>query len=277
MIPRCLWSLAIPLILYGTASADSPPPDVGIDQRLGAQVPLELLFHDEHGRAVRLSDCTGGKPTVLVLAYYRCPMLCNQVLNGLLDALRAIPFDLGDQFHVVTVSFDPRERPVLAAAKKGRYVAEYGRPGADAGWRFLTGEPASITPLTEAVGFRYQYDAEHDQYAHASGIMLLTPEGKVSRYFYGIDYSPRDLRLGLVEASAGRIGSPVDRVLLLCYHYDPAVGKYTPAVMGFVRLGGALTLLGVVGLIGIALRRERRRALQSVPVKTFVRGNDDVC
>lgn len=260
MTVRCVWAALVAAALGGSAYAGDPP-DVGIDQRLGAQVPLDLLFHDETGRAVRLGDCLGGKPAVLVLAYYRCPMLCNQVLNGLLDALRAIPYDVGGEFNVVTVSFDPRERPVLAAAKKARYVSEYGRPGADAGWRFLTGEPGPIVALTEAVGFRYQYDAEHDQYAHASGIMLLTPEGKVARYFYGIDYAPKDLRLGLVEASAGRVGSPVDQVLLLCFHYDPATGKYTPAVMGLVRLGGGITVLSLASLIGLAWRRERRRGM----------------
>jgi protein SCO1/2 len=191
-------------------------------------------------------------------------MLCTEVLNGLVRALLDIPFEVGKEFNIVTVSFDPRETPELAAAKKKTYLERYGRPGAQEGWHFLTGEESSIKRLTETVGFRYVYDERNDQFAHASGIMVLTPSGKVSRYFYDIHYSPRDLRLGLVEASQGRIGSPVDRVLLYCFHYDPIEGKYGPVVMSFVRLGGVLTVLALGTFFAILWRRERRSQHQSV-------------
>jgi protein SCO1/2 len=233
---------------------------VGFDQRLNEQVPLDLAFKDESGQPVRLGDYFQGKPVILVLAYYRCPMLCTQVLNGLVRALLDIPLDVGKEFEVVTVSFDPRETPELAAAKKKTYLERYGRPGAAAGWHFLTGEQDAIRRLTESVGFRYTYDPRNDQFAHASGLLVLTPAGKISRYFYDITYSPRDLRLGLVEASANRIGSPADQVLLFCFHYDPAEGKYGPVIMNFVRLGGALTVLAVGTLFAVLWRQERRRA-----------------
>ena len=252
--------------LAAARAGEGPPPitqKVGIEQHLDAQVPLDLPFRDEAGKEVRLGDLVGGKPTVLVLAYYRCPMLCTQVLNGVLDAARKMSFDVGDEYNIVTVSFDAREQPGLAAAKKATYLAQYDRPGAPAeqGWHFLTGEQDSIDRLTDAVGFRYEYDAKKDQFAHGSGIMVLTPQGKVSRYFYGIKYPPRDLRLSLVEASANHIGTPVDAVLLLCYHYDPGTGQYTPAVLGLVRLGGVVTVLLLGGFIGVSLWRGRRKAV----------------
>jgi len=247
------FGMALIVIAVGSPAmrAQDPLPavlrEVGIDQRLNVQVPLELRFHDEAGQDVRLGDYFNGRPVILVLAYFRCPMLCSQVLNGLVDGLRDVSLDMGEQFQVVTVSFDARETFPLAAAKKANYVESYGRPGASGGWHFLTGEQEAIDRLTRAVGFHYSYDSEKDQFAHASGIMILTPQGKIARYFYGIRFPSRDLRLGLVEASEGKIGSPVDQVLLLCFHYDPATGKYTPEVMGFVRLGGTITLL-VLGL-----------------------------
>jgi protein SCO1/2 len=231
---------------------------VGFDQRLNEQVPLDLEFTDEAGRAVHLGDYFQGKPVILVLAYYKCPMLCTQVLNGLVQALLGVPFDAGREFQVVVVSFDPREKPPLAAAKKHTYLERYGRPGAEGGWHFLTGEEGPIHCLTEAVGFRYTYDPKNDQFAHASGVMVLTPAGKLSRYFYDVSYSPRDVRLGLVEASENRIGSPADQVLLYCFHYDPAEGKYGPVIMNFVRLGGVLTMLGI-GIFVAVLRRQERR------------------
>jgi protein SCO1/2 len=234
--------------------------EVGFDQRLNEQVPLELEFRDEAGRTVRLADCFDGKPVVLVLAYYRCPMLCTQVLNGLVKAMLDMHLSAGRDFNVLTISFDPRERPELAAAKKHTYLERYGRPGAEQGWHFLTGDEAPIRRLTEAVGFRYTYDPRHDVFAHASGIMVLTPGGKISRYFYDVKYSPRDLRLGLVEASEGRIGSPVDKVLLYCFHYDPREGKYGVVIMNFVRAGGVLTVLALAAFAGILWRRERLRA-----------------
>jgi protein SCO1 len=263
LLVHCLLPTAYCLLL--TASAAFPQPalpaalrNVGIEQRLNAQVPPDLVFRDENGRSVKLGDYFGSKPIILALVYYDCPMLCTQVLNGLVGSLKALSFDAGEQFLVLTVSFDPRETPELAAGKKESYLARYSRSGAAAGWHFLTGAESSIEALTHAVGFRYRYDVEKGQYAHASGIMVLTPQGKISRYFYGIEYSPRDLRLGLVEASNNRIGSPVDQLLLFCYHYDPATGKYGAVVMNFVRLGGAATVLTLGAILFLFLRRDAR-------------------
>jgi protein SCO1 len=262
--------LAIPVLLVlgvspVQAQTELPPAlrQVGFDQRLDAQVPLDLEFKDEAGRTIKLGDYFGSKPVILVLAYFRCPMLCTQVLNGLVRALLDIPFNVGKEFNVVTVSFDPRETPAMAAAKKKTYLERYARPSAEAGWHFLTGEQESIDHLTRAVGFRYTYDARNDQFAHASGIMILTPSGRISRYFYDINYSPRDVRLGLVEASANRIGSPVDQILLYCFHYDPAEGKYGAVVMNFVRLGGVLTVAAIGTFLFIMWRQERRKMLQT--------------
>jgi protein SCO1/2 len=234
--------------------------DVGFDQRLNEQVPLDLKFADEDGRPVRLGDYFGDKPVILVLAYFRCPMLCTEVLNGLVRGMLDMRLNVGRDFRVITVSFDPREKPPLAAAKKQTYVERYGRPGAAGGWHFLTGDAEAVRRLTAAVGFRYTYDPRHDQFAHASGVMVLTPGGRLSRYFYDVNFSGRDLRLGLVEASEGKVGTPVDQVLLYCFHYDPAEGKYGPAVMNFVRLGGVLTVAGLATFVGILLRQERRKA-----------------
>jgi protein SCO1/2 len=233
---------------------------VGFDQRLDQQVPLDAVFRDETGRSVRLGDCFGEKPVILVLAYYKCPRLCTEVLNGLVRALLDVSFDVGREFNVVTVSFDARETPPLAAAKKKVYLERYGRRGTPEGWHFLTGEEDSIRALTNAVGFRYVYDPKLDQFAHASGIVVLTPRGKIARYFYDIRYSPLDVRLSLVEASENKIGSPVDQVLLYCFHYDPSEGKYGPVVMSFVRLGGATTVLTLGMFIGIMWRRERQKS-----------------
>ena len=215
---------------------------VGIDQRLNERAPLDTVFKDEQGRDVRLGDFFKGKPVVLSLVYYSCPMLCNQVLNGMLSSFRQINFNIGEQYEVVTVSFDSRETPQLAAQKKQTYVKAYNRAGAENGWHFLTGDEANIKRLTDAVGFHYKWDEQTNQFAHASGIMLLTPEGKLARYFYGIEYPARDLRLGLVEASQNEIGTPVDALMLYCYHYDPATGQYGAIVMNIVRLAGGVTL-----------------------------------
>ena len=263
MVVRTLGIAVAALALAAGAAHAQPqlPPvlrEVRFDQRLNEQVPLELELRDEGGRTVRLADYFDGKPVVLVLAYYRCPMLCTEVLNGLVKAMLDMPLSAGRDFNVLTVSFDPREQPELAAAKKRTYLERYGRPGAEQGWHFLTGDEGPIKRLTEAVGFRYTYDPRHDVFAHASGIMVLTPSGKLSRYFYDVKYSARDLRLGLVEASAGKVGSPVDQVLLFCFHYDPREGKYGPAVMNFVRAGGVLTVLGLAALVGVLWRRERK-------------------
>ncbi|HWA98645.1 MAG TPA: SCO family protein [Pirellulales bacterium] len=235
--------------------------DVGFDQRLNEQVPLDLRFVDERGRDVRLGEYFApGRPVILVLAYYRCPMLCTMVLNGLVRGLIDVPFTAGREFDVVVVSFDPREKPPLAAAKKQTYVERYARAEASDGWHFLTGRPEAIAALTQAVGFRYAYDTERDQFAHASGIVMLTPVGRIARYFYDVQFRPRDLRLGLVESSQGKIGSAVDQVLLFCFHYEPTEGRYGTAVLRFVRIGGVLSMLGLVALVGLLRRRDPRRA-----------------
>jgi len=226
--------------------------DVRIEQKLDQQLPLDLVFRDEAGQQVKLGQYFGKKPVVLALVYYDCPMLCTQVLNGMVTSFRVLPFQIGNEFDVVTVSFDPRETSALAAAKKQvyiNYLPEKMRSGASNGWHFLTGDQQSIAQLTDAVGFHYRYDVATQQFAHASAIMLTTPQGKLSRYFYGIDYPARDLRLGLIESSANKIGSPVDQLLLYCYHYDPATGKYGAAVMKVMRVAGVITVLGIVAML----------------------------
>jgi protein SCO1/2 len=223
--------------------------DVGIDQKLNDTVPLDLAFRDEHNNPVELAQYFGSKPVILSLVYYSCPMLCTQILNGMDRSLKNIPMSIGTDFNIVTVSIDPTEKPVLAEAKQELYAGMYGRPGAAEGWHFLTGNEPEIKRLADAVGFRYAYDPDSKQFAHASAIILLTPEGKISRYLYGINYPERDLRLALVDASEGRIGSPVDAVLLFCYHYDPHTGKYGLLISRVIQLLGFLTVL----LLGIAL------------------------
>lgn len=234
--------------------------EIRIDQKLDEQVPLELPFVDEQGQDVTLDRYFGRRPVILALVYYECPMLCTQVLNGLVSALDVLKFDAGREFDVVAVSFDPGELPGLARDKKRAYMERYKRPGTEGGWHFLTGKPDAIARLTDAVGFRYAYDEKTDQYAHAATIVVLTPQGHVSRYFYGIEFAPRDLRLGLVEASENRIGNAIDQALLLCYHYDPSEGKYGVAVMNVIRLIGVLTIAAVGAFILFALRRDRRQA-----------------
>ncbi|HZZ27645.1 MAG TPA: SCO family protein [Pirellulales bacterium] len=253
-----------PAFVFAQAG-DEPPANiidrVGIDQRLSEQLPANLVFRDETGATVYLGDYFDSEhPVILVLAYFRCPMLCTEVLNGLVDSLHEVNFDMGRQYRVVTVSFDPQDSPELAAQKKASYVKSYGRSGTEDGWHFLTGDSEAIQALTRAVGFRYVYDPVTDQYAHGSGIMVLTPQGKLSRYFFGIEYPPRDLRLALVESSAGKIGTPVDQLLLLCYHYDPATGKYTASAMALVRLAGGLTILVMFSWIGRSWYHDWKRA-----------------
>ena len=219
-------------------------------------MPLDLTFRDETGQPVTLGQYFGSKPVILALVYYECPMLCTLTLNGLVSALKAVSFDVGNQFNVVTVSFNPAETPNLAAAKKETYLKSYGRAGADAGWHFLTGDAANIKRLVDAVGFRYRYVPEQKQFAHAAGITVLTPSGKIARYFFGVEFAPRDLRLGLVEAANEKIGSPVDQLLLYCFHYDPVTGKYGAVVMNIIRLGGVVTVLALGGAVLIMRRRE---------------------
>jgi len=234
---------------------------VGIDQRLDQQLPLDLTFRDEAGRSVPLSTFfQSKKPVILALVYYRCPMLCTQILNGLESSLKAVSFNPGQDFEILSVSFDPKDTPELAASKKQLYLRRYGRPNSANGWHFLTGDEANIKALTDAAGFHFKYDAKTDQFAHASGIMIVTPEGRLSRYFYGVEYAPRDVRLGLVEASENRIGDPVDQILLFCYHYDPATGKYGAMVMNIVRVTAAAFVLVSGTFLLIVFRRDLRRA-----------------
>jgi protein SCO1/2 len=230
---------------------------IGIDQRIGEQVPLDLPFTDENGREVRLGDYFGERPVILALVYYECPMLCTQVLNGLVTTLGVMNFEPGREFEVVAVSFNPKEGPGLASQKKANYLERYARSNTAAGWHFLTGSQDSIAQLTKAMGFRYEYDSEIDQFAHGAAIEVLTPKGKIARYFYGIEYSARDLRLGLIEAAEERLGSAIDDVLLLCLHYDPSTGKYGATVLGMVRLGGIATVLAFLAFMAVSLRRER--------------------
>ncbi len=242
-------------------SEDTRPPalrEVAIDQWLDQQVPLDLAFRDESGAPVSLGQYFGKRPVILSLVYYECPMLCTLVLNGLVRALRVLTFDPGREFEIVTVSFNPRETPELAATKKATYLGEYDRPGAAAGWHFLTGDADAIARLAGAVGFQYTYVPEEKQFAHAAAIMVLTPDGRVSRYFFGVEYSPRDLRFGLIDAAGRKIGTAVDHLLLYCYRYDPATGKYGAIVMNLVRAGGAVTLLALAGFVVVMRRRETR-------------------
>jgi len=247
--------------------ANTRPPrleNVGIEQHLDAQVAPDLIFRDDTGKTVKLGDYFGRKPMILNLVYYNCTMLCGEALAGLSSAMRLVKFDVGNQFDVITVSFDPRETTEMAAAKKKDYVGRYGRANAAAGWHFLTGQADSINALTKTVGFQYRYDAKSNQYAHATAIMVLTPEGRISRYFYGVDFPPKDLRMGLVEASQGKIGNAVDAVLLYCYHYDPQTGKYGAMVANILRLAAAATVLLLGGLLFILWRLDR-----SVPTRTL--------
>lgn len=233
---------------------------VAFDQNLNAQLPLDTPLRDERGTTVRLGDYFGQKPVVVLFVYFECPMLCKVELNGLVRNLRALSLSAGKEFEIVTVSIDPREDHQLAAAKKRGYVKWYDRPGADQGWHFLTGDEPQIRQLTNTAGFRYTYDARTDQYAHPAGLIVTTPSGRISRYVYGVDFPANDLRLALVEASSGRIGSPVDRLLLTCFHYDPATGRYSFAIMTVIRVLGSAVVLALALFMALNLRRDRRRA-----------------
>ncbi len=233
--------------------------DIGFEQRLGEAIALDLVFRDELGNSVRLAEYFGTKPVVLTLAYYECPMLCGLVRDGLAQSLRALAFDIGEHFIMLTVSIDPRETPAHAAAKKVQALRSYARPGAADGWHFLTGEEASIRHLTQAVGFRYAFDAENEQFAHAAGLVVLTAQGKIVRYLYGIEFAPRHVRLALIEATAGQIGSPIDQLLLFCYRYDPTTGQYGLVVMNVLRLAGLMTVVVLGGFMIVMFRRERHR------------------
>jgi protein SCO1/2 len=241
----------------------APLREIGFDQRLDQPLPLDTVFSDEEGHQVQIGKYFSAKPVVLGFVYYDCPMLCGQIITALTSALRTMSLDAGRDFEVVLVSFDPRETPALAADKKAEYLARYDRPGAAAGWHFLTGQPASIERLTQAAGFRYAWDEQTKQFAHPAGLIIVTPDGRPARYLFGIEYGARDVRLALVEASEGKVGSPVDSFLLYCYHYDPMTGRYGFLVMRAIRIAGAATVLALGSFIFIMLRRDRNAALCS--------------
>lgn len=246
-----------------TTSNGLPPAlkEIGIEQRLGEQLPLDAEFRDETGKLIKLGDLFGkGRPVVIAFVYYECPMLCSQVLNGLTGSLKGISFNAGKEFDVIAVSFDAAEfeRSDLAAAKKAGYMERYGRPGTETGWHFLTGSEESVKAITEAAGFSFKWDEESKQFAHSAAIMVATPEGKLSRYFYGIDYSPKDLKFGIMESAEARVGNPAEQLLLYCFHYDPSTGKYGLAILSLIRLGGIVTLLGM-GFAGFVFWRRSKR------------------
>jgi protein SCO1/2 len=260
------WIVLVPTV--AAAQLGPPPPplptgkpaifnEIGFDQNLGQKIPLALEFRDETGAVVRLSDYFGERPVVLSLVYYKCPMLCTISLNGLARALNVLAFVPGQEFEVLTVSFDPKETPDLAAAKKKVYLAQQEKPEAAHGWHFLTGSQESVSALTKAVGFRYAWDEETKQWAHPAGLLVVSPQGVITHYLYGVEYSPRDLRLALVDSAEGRIGSPVDQVLLFCFQYDPSRGRYSASILNIVRLAGVATVLAMAGFI-LSMTMSRR-------------------
>lgn len=285
LVPALLLVLALPSVLVfsaepstaqvesksrmapGATASEVPVPlqDVGFDQRLGAQVPLDVEFLDEQGKTVTLGDYVKDRPIILAPVYYECPMLCQLIMSGISSSLKGVDFNVGTEFDVVTVSFDPDETPEVAAAAKERAVSRYGRYNTEDGWHFLTGEPEAIRQVTESIGFSYTYDPVRDEFAHSAGIVVVTKDGKAARYLYGVEYAPRDLRLALVEAADNKIGSAVDSLLLFCFHYDPETGKYSAAVLNLIRLGGVITVLVIGFLIVATIRRDKKqRALRTV-------------
>ena len=288
MMKVCLTAVLLAMMVtpawaQPTAPLSAPPPEgpataqipmlrnVGLDQKIDSRVPADLAFVDEGGRNVRIGDFFGARPVVLVLAYYECPVLCTQVINGVSSSILPLTFDAGREFEVVVVSFDPGETPSMAQAKRTDFIRRYRREGTDSGVHFLTGREESIAALADAVGFRYAYDPQIDQWAHPAAITVLTPEGRVSRYLFGIEFAPRDLQFALMEAAEERIGTVVDRALLFCYNYDPQTGRYGFAIMTAVRMGGLLTLAGLGAFILMTLRRERRQGSAVRPTATGIR------
>lgn len=249
---------ALPLIAQTSGEQPKLPGNVSIAQKLNTQVPLDLMLRDERGRVVRLGDYFGkGRPVLLNFVYFRCPMLCPMVLEGTTTALTQLKFDIGDEFDVITVSIDPRDTAETAAEMKEKYIRRYGRLDSAPGWHFLTAHETAIKRLTDAVGFQYAYESRTDQFAHGAALLVLTPDGRTSRYFYGFEFKPRDLRLAIVEASEGKVGNVTDQFLLLCFHYDPTTGKYSRNAMMFARAGGVTTLFVLGGFIFAMFRRER--------------------
>jgi protein SCO1/2 len=257
----------------GAVSSSVPAPlrEIGFDQHLDQVLPLDTMFTDEHGQSVRIGQYFGSKPVVLAFVYYTCPMLCTQVLNAMSSTLGVLSLDPGKDFEVVLVGFDPRETPAQAAAKKAETMERYKRPGAEVGWHFLTGSEASIKTVTSAAGFRYVWDEQTKQFAHPTGIIVVTPDGRPARYLFGIEYGPRDVRFALLEASAGRIGSVADALLLYCYHYDPMTGRYGIYIMRTLRIAGIATVLLIVTFIIVMVRREKSTARRA-PVWNPTRG-----
>ncbi len=261
--PMAVLGLVLVMTLLAGPAAATPQglfQKVGFDQHLGAALPLDARLRDAAGRSVRLGDYFGKRPVLLVLGYFECPNLCGVAWRGLLESLKPLALEVGRDFDVVALSIDPHEGPAVARRTRDGYVKAYGRPGAEGGWHFLTGTEDSIGRVADAVGFRYVYDPEMDEYAHASGVVVATARGVVSRYLFGVRYPRTDLRLSLVESSDGQIGSPVDQLLLLCYHYDPTTGQYGLLIMNLLRGGGALTLGALVGFVVLSRRREVRTA-----------------
>jgi protein SCO1/2 len=251
------------------SAVPKPLREIGFDQRLDAPLPMDTTFRDEHGRQVQIGQYFGAKPVILSFVYYDCPMLCSQIISSLTSTLRTMSLTPGRDFEVVMVSFDPREGPELAARKKAEYLARYDRAPGDAGWHFLTGDEPSIQRLTQAAGFRYAWDEDTQQFAHPAGVIVATPDGRPARYLFGIEYGPRDLRLALVESSEGKVGSPVDALLLYCYHYDPMTGRYGILIMRMLRLAGAATVVALAAFIFVMLRRERAAHAPGVPPTHF--------
>jgi len=263
----CAMTVAGPLQAQSAAQVIQ---QVKFEQRIGNTLPLELAFRDEAGETVQLARYFGKKPVVLALVYYECPMLCTFILNGLVKSLKPLTFEPGREFEIVVVSFNPLETPQLAAQKKQAYLEEYKRVHTWAGWHFLTGDEENIRKLTDAAGFHYIYDEEEKEYAHASGIIVAKPDGKLFRYFYGIEYAPRDLKLALMEASTEKIGTPVDQVLLFCFHYDPQTGKYSVLITRIIRVAGTATVVAVGLLLFVMFRRERRGEVYGATAHTPV-------
>lgn len=271
-------STAVAQVVNPPDTKHTKPPGlehVGIDQRLNEQVPLDLQFKDEHGNTVKLGDYFhAGRPVILNLVYYQCPMLCGEVLNGLSSAVKVLKFTPGNEYEIVTVSIDPREKSDLAAQKKATYMKRLGRAEAAQGWHFLVGDKPQIDALADSIGWHYQYDPKTDQFAHAAGIVLITPKGKVAQYYYGVEYSAKDMRLGMIEASQNKIGSLADQVVLYCYHYDPRTGKYGPTITNIVRLAGLTTVVVLGGFLMMMFRREHQPLAKAADAQSKEQGRD---